>query len=427
MENKNDNYYIEIAEKYFSSVCDDDSFNNNINLAKSLFGSASLDCITYCYIINYSIFLYNYEKVNNSDFNKNNYLSLKPNEMNELVFECKQLSGENYTQKEWNRLRFYKTIKNIVIDYCIKIYESDDIFKFGSKEELIKQMVDIFNSFRDIGQYKSKKLFPMFEDIVGLDEAKLNVKEKIIDPVLYKDIYSKYDISIGGGILLYGLPGTGKTMFAQAVANEIDGHFISIKSSDLKSRYYGDTEQKIKEIFDEARKFEISVLFFDEFEAIGVSRDKMGAEITAETIVPELLAQMQGFEKNEQTILIIAATNRPWDIDSALLRPGRFDSLIYIDLPSEKLRYEMFKKNLSSINVEDDIVEYLSSATENYNGADIKKICDVLIRKVIDKEINNVMNYSITFEDCVVALKTVKSSVSLTDMAQMKEFKNNNL
>lgn len=425
MDKKNDNYYIEIAEKYFSSVCDDDSFNNNINLAKNLFDNTTLDCITYCYIINYSIFLYNYEKVNNSD--TNSYLSLKQNEMNELIFECKQLNKENYNQKEWNRLRYYKTIKNIVIDYCTRIYESDDVYKSSDKNELINKMVEIFNDFIDTGQYKSKKTYPMFGDIVGLDEAKLNVKEKIIDPVLYKDIYSKYDISIGGGILLYGLPGTGKTMFAQAVANEIDGHFISIKSSDLKSKYYGDTEQKVKEIFDEARKYEISVLFFDEFEAIGVSRDKRGAEITAETIVPELLAQMQGFEKNEKTILIIAATNRPWDIDSALLRPGRFDSLIYIDLPNEKLRCEMFKKNLSSINVEDDIVEYLSSATENYNGADIKKICDVLIHKVIEQEINNVMNYSITFEDCVEALKTVKSSVSIADMVQMKEFKNNSL
>ena len=226
--------------------------------------------------------------------------------------------------------------------------------------------------------------------------------------------------------MLYGLPGTGKTMFAQAVANEIDGYFVSIKSSDLKSKWYGDTELKIRTLFEDARKHEISVIFFDEFEAIGVSRDKYGVEITAETIVPELLAQMQGFEQTNQTILVIAATKRPWDIDSALLRPGRFDSLIYISLPNTQLRLKMFKKNLLSINVEEDILEYLSSATENYNGADIKKISDSLIRKVINKEIDNIKNYQITFEDCVDVLKNIKSSVSIFDLENMKKFKESN-
>ena len=425
MHEKN-NYYIEIANKYFSSINDDD-FNDNIKLSKNLFNKVSLDYITYCYIINYSIFLYNYEKVNCNNRNVNYYLTIKQEEIDEIIFECKQLQNEDYTRKDWNKLRYYKTLKNIVKKYCTKLNDSDDIYKCNSKNELISKMIELFNTFIDKGKYKSTKLYPMFSDIVGLDKAKASIKEKILDPVLYKDIYSKYDISVGGGILLYGLPGTGKTMFAQAVANEIDGHFISIKSSDLKSKYYGDTEQKIKNIFDEARQHDISVIFFDEFEAIGVSRNKLGTEITGETIVPELLAQMQGFEQNEQTILIIAATNRPWDIDSALLRPGRFDSLIYIELPNEKLRFEMMKKNLSSINVEEDILEYLASATNNYNGSDIKKISDILIRKVIDQEINNVMNYQITFEDCVEVLKNVKSSVKVNDIIQIEKFRNNNL
>ena len=98
------------------------------------------------------LLLYNYEKVNNSD--TNSYLSLKQNEMNELIFECKQLNKENYNQKEWNRLRYYKTIKNIVIDYCTRIYESDDVYKSSDKNELINKMVKIFNDFIDTGQYK---------------------------------------------------------------------------------------------------------------------------------------------------------------------------------------------------------------------------------------------------------------------------------
>src|SRR5574344_74408 len=426
MEKENSNYYLNIAEKYFSTSCNDNGFNNVIKTSKNYFNNVRLDYITFCYLLNFSIFLFNYEKVNSNVDNKVYYISLHKKEMYELIFECKQYLNEDYNSKDWNKLRFYKGIKNIIEKYSVILNNAFDVVKFENKEDLINYYIDLFNNFVDDGSIKKDKIYPMFDDLIGLDEAKRKVKEKIIDPILYKDIYSKYDISLGGGILLYGLPGTGKTMFAQAVANEIDAYFISIKSSDLKSKWFGDTELKIRTLFEDARKHEISVIFFDEFEAIGVSRDKYGAEITAETIVPELLAQMQGFEQTNQTILVIAATNRPWDIDSALLRPGRFDSLIYISLPDTQLRLKMFKKNLLSINVEEDILEYLSSATENYNGADIKKISDSLIRKVINKEIDNIKNYQITFEDCVDVLKNIKSSVSIFDLENMKKFKESN-
>ena len=424
MEKENSNYYLNIAEKYFSTSCNDNGFNNVIKTSKNYFNNVRLDYITFCYLLNFSIFLFNYEKVNSNVDNKVYYISLHKKEMYELIFECKQYLNEDYNSKDWNKLRFYKGIKNIIEKYSVILNNAFDVVKFENKEDLINYYIDLFNNFVDDGSIKKDKIYPMFDDLIGLDEAKRKVKEKIIDPILYKDIYSKYDISLGGGILLYGLPGTGKTMFAQAVANEIDAYFISIKSSDLKSKWFGDTENKVKELFEDARKHDISVVFFDEFESIGVSRDKRGAELTAETIVPELLAQMQGFEQNDQTVLVIAATNRPWDIDSALLRPGRFDSLICIELPDKKLRLKMFQKNLSSIKVEEDILEYLASATNNYNGADIKKISECLIRKVISKEIDNIKNYLITFEDCVEVLKSIKSSVSLQDMDKMYEFKN---
>lgn len=420
------NYYVEIAEKFLSSRCNDECFNNIINFSKSKLKKYEFSSIIYCYVIDYLIFLFNYEKVNNFNNSKRYYISIKKSDLDKIIFDCKQYNFDLSCLDEWQKLKCYKTIKSIILKYCELLNNSDDILKFENRDELIDYLIFEYESFVDNGEYKKEKVYPLFSDLIGLEEAKNNVREKIIDPILYKDIYSKYDISMGGGILLYGLPGTGKTMFAQAVANEIDGYFISIKASDLKSKWYGDSELKVKTLFEETKKHDISVIFFDEFEAIGVSRDKNGGEITAETIVPELLAQMQGFEKKEHTILIIAATNRPWDIDSALLRPGRFDSLIYIELPDKRLRLEMFKKNLLSINVEEDILDYLSSATENYNGADIKKISDNLIRKVINKEINNIKNYQITFEDCVDVLKLIKSSVSNKDLENMTKFREKN-
>ena len=427
MENTTINYYHDIAEKYFSSSCNDIGFNNIIIFSKRYMGEENINSISYSFIINYVLFLFNYEKVNNpNNKSKLYYITIKKNELDKIIFKCKQIISEDFHSVDWNKLKYYKNIKKIIFDYCDLLNQTNDIVKLENYEQLIKYFIDAYNNFVDNGKFPKDKIYPMFDDLIGLDEAKKLIHEKIIDPILYKDIYEKYNISTGGGILLYGLPGTGKTMFAQAVANEIDGYFVSIKSSDLKSRWYGDTELKIKELFDKARKHEVSVMFFDEFEAIGVSRDKFGAELTAETIVPELLAQMQGFEQNEQTVLVIAATNRPWDIDSALLRPGRFDSLIYINLPDKQLRYKMFEKNLFNINIENDVLEYLASATDNYNGADIKKISDNLIRKTINKEIDGIINYEITFEDCVETLKVIKSSVSKNDINNMINFREKN-
>jgi SpoVK/Ycf46/Vps4 family AAA+-type ATPase len=212
-------------------------------------------------------------------------------------------------------------------------------------------------------------------------------------------------------------------MFAQAIANEIDAEFFSITSSDLKSRWFGDTEKQIKKLFDEAKSHKVSIIFFDEFESIGVSRDKT-EELTSSIVVPELLDQMQGFETNDNLLLIIAATNRPWDIDSALLRPGRFDSKIYIDLPNFDLRKQMFNKKLESITIEEDVIEYLASKTEMFNGADINHICDSLLRIVVNKEIEKSEYIDIRFEDCVEVLKKIKSSVSRGDIIKMNNFIN---
>lgn len=275
--------------------------------------------------------------------------------------------------------------------------------------------------------FSNSSKYPTLNDLIGLDNAKKVIKERILEPTKYKDVYEKYDIKVGGGILLYGLPGTGKTMFAQAVANEVNAKFFSIKSSDIKSKYFGETENKIRNIFENARRYPVSIIFFDEFEAIGVSRDKYGAELTANSVVPELLSQMQGFEKNNNIILVIAATNRPWDIDSALLRPGRLDYLIRVDLPNDECRKLMFKKNLNKISLDDEVLQFLIERTYNYNGADIGNVCDKLLRIVVSKEIEGIDKYNITIEDCNEVLKETKSSVLKADIEKFNKFSKSNM
>ena len=276
---------------------------------------------------------------------------------------------------------------------------------------------------------KDSNGYPKFADVIGLDEAKQAIQERVIDPAKHPEIYKKYGYKAGGGILLYGLPGTGKTMFAQAVANELDGKFFSIKASDIKSKWFGQTEEKIKSLFEEARKEKVSIIFIDEFEAIGVDRNKsdIGNDITATTVVPELLAQMQGFEKDEDNILlVICATNRPWDIDSALTRPGRLDYKVYVELPNKECRLSMFKSYLKKVQIMESALNNVVEKTEGYNGADIKNVCDSLVKIVINKEIAGTTNYHLDITDTNKVLEKIKSSVSKNDIYLMELFRSQN-
>ena len=317
----------------------------------------------------------------------------------------------------WNKDCFFDFCRGVVHKY--DSYNKNRTYK--SFEDFKNDILLIHDELTNNKIDSNKKVFPLFDDVVGLEEAKEVIRTRVIEPSLHRDVFDKYGVQVGGGVLLFGLPGTGKTMFAQAVANEINGHFINIKSSDVKSKWFGETETRIKEIFEEAQKYEVAVIFFDEFEAIGTTRDKQ-SDITASTVVPELLNHLQGFQKIKNITLVIAATNRPWDIDSALLRPGRLDSLVYVDLPNKEARFMMFKKYLSKVRIEDDIVDYLSNYTNGFNGSDIKNISDKLVRIVIEKEIQGEPDYEITFEDCVGVLKGSKSSVSIKDVQKMQYF-----
>ena len=215
--------------------------------------------------------------------------------------------------------------------------------------------------------YRSKMNGDAYLDVAGLKEAKDEIRRLVIEPRKHPELYEKFKKKKGGGILLYGVPGTGKTMFAQAIATELDAAFFAVKCSDIASRWFGDSEQNVKRLFAEARKHPCSIIFFDEFEALGAKRDSYSTVM--KRLVPELLAQMQGFEKSENTLLVIAATNRPWDIDSAFLRPGRLNTSIYVPLPDEEARRTIIKKQLDGVPlVEGFDFEKVVSVTDKFNG-----------------------------------------------------------
>lgn len=413
---------------FVSKHLDRDGYNYiYMNLQNSLKGNLipTTDLISFWYIVEFDIEVRQMLKdMYDTD------IPLAPKEKMDSIIQKSKKAGRliaNVNMATWENESYISLIQSNLDNYVDILIECLDGQKPRIKlfekyyMSLFKNYVRGVDSSEDEENVLDDVPYPLFKDVVGLEEAKKAVNEKVIQPSLHREIFEKYKIHVGGGMLLFGLPGTGKTMFAQAVANEINGAFFSIKASDIKSKWFGESEQHIKELFDEARKNDVSVIFFDEFEAIGRTRDNSN-DTTSTTIVPELLSQMQGFEKSKNIILFIAATNRPWDIDPALLRPGRLDSLIYVDLPNYECRRLMLKNNLNRAKCEEDILEYLAQKTDGYNGSDIKKVGDQLLRIVIDHEIDGDIDYELQFEDCVEVLKKVRSSVSNSDIRNMKNF-----
>ncbi|MGN6727945.1 MAG: ATP-binding protein [Tepidisphaeraceae bacterium] len=216
-----------------------------------------------------------------------------------------------------------------------------------------------------------------FTDIAGLDEVKEEIRLKMVYPFEHAELAKKFGIRAGGGILLYGPPGTGKTMLARATAGELDATFYRISAADVLSKWVGEAEQNIKRLFDSAAAETRSVIFIDEIESLVPARRDEGTSVM-QRVVPQVLQGMEGFDKTSGAqVLFLGATNVPWQLDPAVLRPGRFDEKIYIPLPDFAARVRLLEIYLQKRPLADDIdLPALARSLEGYSGADIKHLCD---------------------------------------------------
>ncbi|VAH59052.1 unnamed protein product [Triticum turgidum subsp. durum] len=230
-------------------------------------------------------------------------------------------------------------------------------------------------------------------DIGGLDGVKRELQETVQYPVEHPEKFEKFGMSPSKGVLFYGPPGCGKTLLAKAIANECQANFISIKGPELLTMWFGESEANVREIFDKARQSAPCVLFFDELDSIATQRggrvgDAGGA---ADRVLNQLLTEMDGMNA-KKTVFIIGATNRPDIIDSALLRPGRLDQLIYIPLPDEASRHQIFKACLRKSPVAKDVdLGALARFTTGFSGADITEICQRACKYAIREDIEKDM------------------------------------
>ena len=215
-----------------------------------------------------------------------------------------------------------------------------------------------------------------WKDIGGLEELKETLREAVEWPLTNSEDFKRIGIQPSKGILLFGPPGTGKTMLSKAVATESKANFISVKGSEILSKWFGESERKIAEIFKKGKQASPCIIFFDEIDAIAPMRGSAAGEPrVVERMVNTLLSEMDGLEEL-RGVVVIGATNRPDLIDAALLRPGRFDEVVLVPPPDEKARLEILKVHTKSMALDDNVnLVDLSKKTEGYSGADIEALC----------------------------------------------------
>ena len=261
-----------------------------------------------------------------------------------------------------------------------------------------------------------------WEDVGGLEDTKERLRETIQWPLEYPEVFEELDMAAAKGVMLYGPPGTGKTLLAKAVANEAESNFISIKGPELLNKFVGESEKGVREVFSKARENAPTVVFFDEIDAIAGERGQnSGDSGVGERVVSQLLTELDGLESLED-VVVIATSNRPDLIDSALLRPGRLDRHVHVPVPDEDARRKIFAVHTAAKPLADDVdLDKLARKTDGYVGADIEAVCREasmaasreFIGSVPREEVgDSVGNVRVTMEHFEHALDEVQPSVT---------------
>jgi transitional endoplasmic reticulum ATPase len=292
-------------------------------------------------------------------------------------------------------------------------------------EKMEVRMDDFMNAFKEITPTAMREIaveVPVvhWDEVGGLEEVKEKLKEAVEWPLKNPEIFTRMGIRPPKGILLVGPPGCGKTLLARAVATESEANFITIKGPEVFSKWVGESEKAIREVFRKARMAAPAVIFFDEFDSL-VPRRGMGYADSgvSERVISQLLTEMDGIISLED-VVIIAATNRPDIVDPAVLRPGRFDRLIYVSEPDEKARLEIFKLYTKSMPLATDVdIAHLANTSKSYSGADIDALCREAAMHALRRDVNS---KEVTLADFQKATEKIGPSIQSDMEAWYKSF-----
>ena len=248
-----------------------------------------------------------------------------------------------------------------------------------------------------------------FDHVGGMESVKEDIRLKIIHPLSHADLYKAYGKAIGGGLLMYGPPGCGKTHLARATAGEVRAAFISVGLHDVLNMWLGNSEKNLHGLFLQARRNKPCVLFFDEVDALAASRADF-RHTNARTVINQFLSELDGVDGSNDGVLVLAATNAPWHMDSAFRRPGRFDRIVFVPPPDAVARAAIVKLHVAGKPQDKIDFAAVGKATAEYSGADLKAVVDRAVETKLREAMRTGMPKPLTTPDLLTAAKAVKPS-----------------
>jgi transitional endoplasmic reticulum ATPase len=250
-----------------------------------------------------------------------------------------------------------------------------------------------------------------FADVGGMEDVKEEIRLKIIHPFQHPDLYAAYGKRAGGGVLLYGPPGCGKTHVARATAGELGSKFLWVGLEDVLTMWYGESEQNLHELFEQARRSVPCVLFFDEVDALGARRSDLRSS-PGRQLINQFLVELDGVATDNEGILVLAATNAPWHVDDAFRRPGRFDRVVFVPPPDRGARREIVRIHLEG-RLHDEIdLDRVAARTEEYSGADLRGLVDTAVEAKLAASMRDGVPRPITTDDLLAAARKRKATTA---------------
>ncbi|WKN32464.1 ATP-binding protein [Porifericola rhodea] len=248
-----------------------------------------------------------------------------------------------------------------------------------------------------------------FSKVGGMEEVKDEIRMKIIQPLQNPELFKAYGKKAGGGILMYGPPGCGKTYLSRATAGEIDSQFMAVGIEEIMDMWLGSSEKNLHEKFEIARKHQPCVLFFDEIDALGSKRNDL-KQSAGRNIINQFLKELDGVQSNNEGLLILGATNSPWHMDSAFLRPGRFDRVIFVPPPDQEARKIIMELLMESKPVAKVDYSKIAEKTEGFSGADLKLLVDLSVEDKLKQSMKSGKVEAISTSDLKAQIKRVRPS-----------------
>jgi transitional endoplasmic reticulum ATPase len=250
-----------------------------------------------------------------------------------------------------------------------------------------------------------------FADVGGMEDVKEQIRIKIIHPFQHPELYAAYGKRAGGGVLLYGAPGCGKTHIARATAGELGSSFLWVGLEDVLSMVFAESEQNLHELFEQARRSAPCVVFFDEVDALGARRSDLRTS-PGRQLINQFLAELDGVATENEGILFLAATNAPWHVDDAFRRPGRFDRVVFVPPPDRDARRVILRIHLEGRLQEEIDLTRLADRTKEYSGADLQSIVDVAVEAKLASAMRDGVPRPLTTDDLLAAARKRKPTTA---------------